>query len=31
MKKVISDEEKAIWKERYLRGETARSIAKDYP
>lgn len=31
MRKYVSDEEKEIWKERYLKGETARDIAKDYP
>lgn len=31
MKKYATEEEKAIWKERYLNGETARSIWKDYP
>lgn len=29
--KKISNEEEMIWKERYLKGETARDIAKDYP
>lgn len=31
MKKIVSEEEKEIWKQRYLNGETARSIAKDFP
>lgn len=31
MRKYVSDEEKEIWRERYLKGETARDIAKDYP
>lgn len=31
MRKIVSKEEKEIWKERYLNGETARSIWKDYP
>ena len=30
MKKIVSEEEKRIWAERYLKGETARSIWKDY-
>lgn len=31
MRKIVSEEEKKIWAERYLKGETARSIAKDFP
>ena len=31
MKKIVTIEEKEEWKRRYLLGETARSIAKDYP
>ena len=31
MRKAVTEEEKAIWKERYLAGETARNIAKDFP
>ena len=31
MRKKVSEEEKQIWKERYLNGETARDIAKDFP
>lgn len=31
MRKIVSKEEKEIWKKRYLNGETARSIWKDYP
>lgn len=31
MKKIVSKKEEEIWKERYLNGETARAIAKDYP
>lgn len=31
MKKIVSEEEKNIWKQRYLNGETARNIAKDFP
>lgn len=31
MRKIVTQEEKNIWKERYLKGETARSIAKDFP
>ena len=31
MRKIVSNEEEKIWKERYLQGETARNIAKDYP
>lgn len=31
MRKIVTEEEKAIWKERYLAGETARNIAKDFP
>lgn len=31
MRKSATEEEKQIWKERYLKGETARSIAKDFP
>lgn len=30
MKKIVSEEEKRIWAKRYLNGETARSIWKDY-
>lgn len=30
-RKLVSEEEKNIWKERYLAGETARAIAKDFP
>ncbi len=31
MRKMATEEEKQIWKERYLKGETARSIAQDFP
>lgn len=31
MRKLVTEEEKNIWKERYEAGETARSIAKDFP
>lgn len=31
MRKIVTIEEKEEWKRRYLLGETARSIAKDYP
>ena len=31
MKKIVSEEEKNIWKQRYLNGETARNIARDFP
>lgn len=31
MRKIVTNEEKEEWKRRYLLGETARSIAKDYP
>ena len=31
MRKKVTNEEKEEWKRRYLLGETARSIAKDYP
>lgn len=31
MRKIVTQEEKDIWKERYLKGETARDIAKDFP
>ena len=31
MRKIVTQEEKDIWKERYLKGETARNIAKDFP
>ena len=31
MRKMVSEEEKETWKQRYLNGETARSIAKDFP
>ena len=30
-RKLVTKEEKMIWKERYLNGETARSIARDFP
>lgn len=30
MRKNVSNEEKEIWIQRYLNGETARSIWKDY-
>ena len=30
-RRIVSEEEKKEWKKRYLLGETARSIAKDYP
>lgn len=30
MRKIVTQEEKDMWKERYLKGETARSIAKDF-
>lgn len=31
MRKIVTREEEEIWKQRYLNGETARSIAKDFP
>ena len=31
MGKIVLEEEKEIWKSRYLKGETARDIAKDFP
>ena len=31
MRKIVSQEEKEEWKNRYLAGETARAIAKDFP
>ena len=31
MRKIVTEEEKRMWAERYTKGETARSIAKDYP
>ena len=31
MRNYATEKEKRIWKERYLQGETARDIAKDYP
>ena len=31
MRKLVTEEEKQIWAERYLNGETCRSISKDFP
>ena len=31
MRKLVNEKQKQEWKNRYLKGETARDIAKDYP